>query len=553
MRVAGSRAAPGCDTVAVTGAVDVGVGVAVLPGDTVSRQRLAPFLPAGVAGGLAVMAILLRWRGSDLPAHFFRVGLVERGGYDVWNNYWYGGHHTPGYGVLFPVLGAAVGIWTVAVVSAAVSALLADVVIRGAIGHRSWLASLSFAIGTVTNVAVGRLPFALGMTIGLASLWSAQQRWRVASVLLATLTAAASAVVSVFLVLIFVAWALVGANTDRRWLLFTAGASVAPVLIVAVAYPQGGMFPFRWTALMWTLVVCAGVALLVPSGARLVRVTAGLYALAALGAFFVPTPLGANITRFGMYAAGPVLFATVPLSRRVVLSVAAAIIAWWQWSPAFDAIFRAGRDPSTSEAYYRPLVDYLKATDDPATRVEVVPTRRHWEAAFVADEVPIARGWERQLDMRFNSLFYEAGLTPDRFHQWLLDNGVDYVALADTELDSAGAQERALITTGLPYLRPVLSDQHWRVWAVIDSGGLVDGAAQVTSVDINSVTLRVLDRGDIIVRVHASRFWVTDPTTCVEATPDGWILVRDAPPGTLRLFLDEAAVIPGEDQHCNAP
>ena len=50
----------------------------------------------------------------------------------------------------------------IAVLSAAASAALADVLIRRAIGRRCLPASLWFAAGTMTNVAVGRLPFALG-------------------------------------------------------------------------------------------------------------------------------------------------------------------------------------------------------------------------------------------------------------------------------------------------------------------------------------------------------------------------------------------------------
>ena len=88
---------------------------------------------------------------------------MRRDGFQIWNNQWFGGHHTLGYGALFPVLGAAIGFWTVAVLSAGVSALLVDVLIRGALGRRCLPASLWFAAGTVTNIAVGRMPFALGL------------------------------------------------------------------------------------------------------------------------------------------------------------------------------------------------------------------------------------------------------------------------------------------------------------------------------------------------------------------------------------------------------
>ena len=261
--------------------------------------RFEPLVPAIVAGGLATMAIMLRWRGSDLPAHFFRVGLVERYGFEVWNNYWFAGHHTLGYGAMFPVLGAAIGIWTVAVVSAVLSAALADLVIATAIGHRSWSASLWFAFGTLTNVAVGRLPFALGVTIGLGSLLAAQHRRVVVCLVLAAATASASPVVSVFLVIIFGAWAVTSVGRDRRLVAAAAGVTIVPVLVISALYPQGGMFPFRWTALLFTLLVCATVTALVPAGERLIRVAAGLYTIACVAAFIVPTPLGANITRLG--------------------------------------------------------------------------------------------------------------------------------------------------------------------------------------------------------------------------------------------------------------
>ena len=507
-----------------------------------------PFVPALIAGGLATMAIGLRWRGSDLPAHFFRVGLVERYGFEVWNNFWFAGHHTLGYGAMFPVLGAAIGIWTVAVASAAVSALLADLLISTAIGRRSWPASLWFAFGTVTNVAVGRLPFALGIAIGLGALLAAQRRWIVPCLVLAVATATASPVVSVFLVLIFGAWAVISVGRDR--LLFAASAAVAvvPVLVISAVYPQGGMFPFRWTALVFMLLVCATVAAIVPARERLVRVTAGFYALACVAAFVVPTPLGANITRFGMYAAAPVLLAIVP-SRRLALAATVPVIAWWQWSPALDAIVRAGRDPSTGEAYYRPLLAFLDAAHPQPARIEVVPTKRHWESAYVALEVPIARGWERQLDERFNPQFNEPGLTSDGYRRWLFDWGVQYVALSDTPVDSSGEQEAALLAGGLSFLRPVYTDAHWKVWEVIDGTGLVDGPAEVVALGIDTATLQVESRGDVLVRIHGSTFWNADPVNCIETTPDGWILLRDARPGTLQLFLDETAFAP-DTNHC---
>jgi len=506
-----------------------------------SVERAWPLVPAAVAASLALVAITLGWRGSDLPAHFFRVALVERDGFEVWNNQWFGGHHTLGYGALFPVLGATFGIWPVAVASAATSALLADVLITRGLGRRCVPASLWFAVGTVTNVAIGRLPFALGMAIGLGALVAAQARRPVLTVVLVVATAGASPVVSAFLALVFAAWAWTSTGALRRRFAVLSGLAVVPVLAVALLFPQGGTFPFRFPALVATLVACLGVGLLVPQQHRLVRTVAAMYALASIAVFLVPSPLGANLTRFGMYAAGPVLLALV--TRRAAIAVLAPLLLFWQWSPSLDAILRAGGDASTERAFYVPLLQHLGSVDAENRRTEVVPTARHWETAFVAGTFPIARGWERQLDIRFNGLFYDDDLTPEAYHQWLLDEGVDRVALADAPLDNAGEQEAALLEQGLPFLRPVWSDRHWRVWEVVDATGVIDGPATVVDTTADTVTLDVHRPGDITLRVRGSAFWRTDPTVCVEPTDDGWLQLRAVPAGRLEVFLAESDLL----------
>ena len=511
----------------------------------------APVAAGAVATALALVAIALRWRGSDLPAHVFRVELVERDGIEVWNNYWYGGHHTLGYGVLFPLFGALVGLWTVAVASAAVSSALVASMLRHALGRPAWAATIWFAAGTLTNVAIGRLPFALGLAIGLGALWCVQRHATVPAVVLTVATSAASPVVSVFLAVVYAAWWTVARDDERRRALVLLVLAVAPVLGVAVLYPQGGTFPFRVGALLLTLVMCAVVAALVPSQHRLVRRACAVYALAALGAFVVPSPLGANVARLGMYAAGPVLLALAP--RSWWRHVAVAVVAVWQWSPAFDAIVRAGRDPSVEEAYHRPLLTYLDGVGDTVARVEVVPTARHWEAAYIAPNVPLARGWERQLDMRFNALFY-ADEPPSELEylQWLQETGVEYVALPDARLDPSGEGEAALLRSGLPYLAPAWQGEHWTVWSVIGATGMVDGAATLVELGTDSLVLDVAERGDVVVRVRASAFWSSIPPTCIEETEDGWIVLRDAPPGRIEVYLDEALVA-GADDPCTSP
>ena len=51
--------------------------------------------------------LILAPSSADHAAQVFRSGLFESEGLSAWNNLWFGGHHTPGYSVLFPFLGIA--------------------------------------------------------------------------------------------------------------------------------------------------------------------------------------------------------------------------------------------------------------------------------------------------------------------------------------------------------------------------------------------------------------------------------------------------------------
>ena len=77
----------------------------------------------------------------------------------------------------------------------------------------------------------------------------------------------------------------------------------------------------------------------------------------------------------------------------------------------------------------------------------------------MAPHFPLARGWLRQLESGDFDLF--TGGQPDaraRTGRWLHDRGVSYVALADADPDYLAEDEDDLIRGGLPYLRPVWSN-----------------------------------------------------------------------------------------------
>jgi hypothetical protein len=408
-----------------------------------------------------------------------------------------------------------------------------------------------FATGTVTNLAVGRLAFALGLALGLAAVLAAHTRHWWWAAMTSVATTLASPVAGFFLALAWLA-ALLAHRPNRSTFGPAACAAVAivPMAVSAFLFPEEGAFPFRWNGLVVVLGVCALVLLVVPGdrasgpGARLLRIGALLYSVTAVGTFVVANPLGGNLERLGMYVAAPLLVA-VGSRRRVLLWAAVPLLLCWQWAPAVDGIFRAGADPSTDIAYYQPLLDFLRSQPEVVGRIEIPFTQRHYEAAYVAPVVPLARGWERQLDEVDNSLFYEDGLDADSYRDWLMNTGVQFVALSDASLDPSALDEAAIVASGPPYLEPAWSGAHWRVWRVVGSPGVVSGADLVAR-DADDLVIDARTPGSVLVRVRWMDFWSLSGPGCVAPAADGWTWVEVGAPGQ---FVLRPALV-GAKQHC---
>src|SRR5918912_2851325 len=90
-----------------------------------------------VAGALAVAYVVIAPPSADLAAQLYRVQLFERHGFTLWDNAWYGGHHMPGYSVLFPPLAALLGARVVGALSAVAAAWLFERLVDGFDGARA--------------------------------------------------------------------------------------------------------------------------------------------------------------------------------------------------------------------------------------------------------------------------------------------------------------------------------------------------------------------------------------------------------------------------------
>src|SRR5262249_13790232 len=112
------------------------------------------------------------------------------------------------------------------------------------------VASIWFALGAAVALLANRIPFDLGLAVGLGSLLVSQsararpRRWAPAP-LLAVLCSLASPVAGAFLALAALAWTLAQRSGADCWLaLALVAAALAPIVGLALAFPEGGSQPF---------------------------------------------------------------------------------------------------------------------------------------------------------------------------------------------------------------------------------------------------------------------------------------------------------------------
>jgi hypothetical protein len=545
-----------------------------------SRPRTIPAWALTAAFGVAY--VIVAPISSDLAAAGYRSELFSRAGFTLWDNGWYGGHHLPAYSLIAPALGSLMGVQLLGALAAVLSTALFGALVDGRFASRATrVGTLWFALGASVALLANRIPFELGTALGLAALLAAQRaselgahdrrdrdagRRRLgagAAVALAALSALASPVAGAFVALAAIAWALDGvldvhagfaAARVPLFALALAAAALAPAVLLAIAFPEGGAQPFVASAFYPALAAVLAFALVLPAEQRLLRSGALLYALALLGAYLIPSALGGNADRLGSLFAGPLLACALIGARAgarrrrdwALLVLALALLYWQVKAPIADAISAAG-DPAAKQAYYEPLLAELERLDvgygAHAARIEVVPTRNHAEARWVASRVMLARGWERQLDTQRDGLFYEPAqrLTPERYRAWLDEDAISYVALADAPLDYSGRAERRLIDSGPGYLHEVWHSTHWRLFSVASPVALAQPPSVLSELESDSFSLRAPRAGRYEVRVRFTPYWaLSSGRGCVSRAPGAgeWTDVQTDAAGSVRVAID---------------
>jgi hypothetical protein len=502
------------------------------------ERRLSPALP--VACVLIGAWLLLAPRSPDLAAQTYRATLFEHEGFSLWDNNWYAGHHLPGYSLVFPWLALLVGIRVAGAIAVLVSTFAFERVALAVYGPSSRWGAACFAVAAAGDLWIGRVTFALGVTFAaLAVLALVRERPWLAG-LLTAVCAATSPVAGLLLALAGVTHVLVTRRASAGYALVLPAFAV--VLPLQAIFPEGGWEPFAASSIVPTLAVTFAFLYVVPRRERLLRIGALLYLVAVLLSI-APTPMGGNIERYAVLLAGPLAlcvlgrdgFRSVGRPLVAVGGALALIVVWTVWGPVRESTGVIG-DPSTGAAYYTPLERFLADHGGSLVRVEVPFTHSHWEAALLAPRYSLARGWERQLDTKYDPLFFKPPLRASTYRAWLEGDAVSYVALPDVRLDGSSDEEAALIRKGVPYLREVFSSAHWRVFAVLHHAPLASAPAVLRGLGHDSFSLRFTARGRSIVRVHYTRYWtVVGGAACVRPAAGGWTAVSVNGPAVVRV------------------
>jgi hypothetical protein len=518
-----------------------------------ARLLLALFALALVAVWLVVDP-----RTPDLAGAIYRVSLFKQLGFTIVDEHWYAGHDMPGYSLLFPALGALLGLRLVGALAVLCSCLLFERLTRPLYGRAATWGTAAFSLAALGDLWSGRVAFALGVPFALSALLCLRRGHPLLAALLAGACAAASPVAGALLGLAALTLALI--ERSPRALLALAVPAALVVLGLALLFPEGGQEPYPLLSFLASSAVAVLFLLALPRGRRGHALALGgaLYLLACLACLLVRTPMGSNIERYGVLLAAPLLIcarlaargagvgAPSPASPRGALrsllalragglAGAAALLTiavWVAWGPVRETLAVSGTE-ATSASYYLPLERFLAGHDARAVRVEVPLTRSHWEAALLAPQVALARGWEKQLEERYDGVLLSRSLTAASYERWLHEQAVSYVALPDAQLDPSSAAEGRLVRAGLPFLKPIFSSAHWRVYRVLGAVPILSGAhGQLLALGHDSFSLRASRAGSFLVRVHYTRYWTfARGRGCIASAPGGWTRVSLASAG----------------------
>jgi hypothetical protein len=465
--------------------------------------------PVAIAGlltaaGTLIWIIAFPRVGTDLSAALARAGWASRYPASGYLFSWYGGFHPASYSLLAPYVLALTGTRLAMAVAAVLSAVLLSLLLVRHQVPRPRAAAVWVAIALWTELSAGRAAFTLGLAAGLGCVAVADvslpRTWRrlLAVAALALLCCLLSPVAALFLGVVAAAFAV-----RRHWAQAVVIAVFASLPLAAMALlSDGGAQPISFQNWLPSLLAVTAVLLFIPRRWQLVRAGAVIYGLGVVVAWLVPSLVGSNVARLGELLAGPLLAGMGSARYRWLLAIALGGAAVWQVAQPIADLAQGNAPPYAPQT--AALVRELRVLHADTARVEAVPQYGHWESQELGSVVPLARGWERQVDIERNPLFYGGVLTPAAYYGWLQDNAVRYLAISTATPDPAAVAEAATVREGQPWLVPVWHNSFWQLYQVTGTDPMASPPAVVTRTTPAQITLRMGQAGTTIVRVHWS-------------------------------------------------
>jgi hypothetical protein len=516
---------------------------------TLSRTRALQ--AALIAAIPALLLVALAPPGGDTPAHLYRTLLVREGVY-LWDNLWFAGHYPlASYSLLYYLPAALVGNVPLVVAAVLASAALFDSVARHEWGAAAAWPSRAFAVLAAGPLFTGTYAYALGLAALLGTLAALQRGRTWPAIACAALTLGFNPLAFVFLCIILAAVVLVRRRVGGRPLLFAAGLAAAAALETTALrlFPTDGRYPFRAIELLAVLLVSAlgaALALRAPGG-RVLAVFFVLWAFASLVVFFVPDPVGENVTRLRSFVF-PLMLLAALLARfrpRALAACGLALALFYNVYPyAKHATARAVNTRSAAEEFWAPALAFLRTQAGANYRVEVVPTYDHWEAYWLPKAgFALARGWDRQIDIAENGVLYRRPLAPAAYRSWLRLMGVRYVLLSSARIGEKGAKREAfLLASGRSGLVEVFSSRSWRIFELPDARPILTGPGRptLTRFGHDRIVGTIAVPGSHVLRVRFMPYWqVRQGAVCLERAPNGMTRLRARRPGRFVLALDD--------------
>ena len=508
------------------------------------RLPTEPLAAALLAAFSALVVVLLGPPAIDAPAHLYRTELF-REGIHLWDNLWYAGQYPlASYSFLYYLPAALVGNVPLVVAAVVVSAALFASLLLHEWGEIGRWPTRAYGILAGGPLLTGTYSYALGLACLLGTLRALQLGRPRLAVVLAVLTFGFSPLAFVFLCLALGAIACSRRRLGPKLVALALLAIVGFGLLALSLFPADATYPFHvWPLLgvLTTSVLGVAIAFRARNGGALLALFL-LWGVVCLVAFFLPTPLGSNLTRlrFFVFPLGLLTVLLTGFRPRLLASTGLALGLVYTLVPYLSVLPHRSAAAHAEEAFWRPAIELVRERSTPGFRVEVVPTFDHWEAYWLPRAgIPLARGWYRQLDVAHNAALYRPALDGGTYRDWLRRNGVRLVLLPATRLDALGAgTEERLLRSGRSGLVRVASTPTWTAWELPHATPILTGpaSARLTAFEHERIRGHVGAAGDYLLRVRWTPYWrASGAASCVERAPGGLTMLRASRRGDFAL------------------